>query len=147
MQVEHAQLSGSELTVVADGQLLRATYIAIEQRAFLLRAGRCTELAARPLFVASAEDAAALGAVRSPLPGRILTVFVEPGQRVQKGEPLISLEAMKMEHTLRASADGVVLSLSVRAQEQVLEGSTLLVLHDPDAADDPRGSVRERREE
>ena len=114
--------------------MLRAAYVRSGQRAFVLRDGHSLELQVRPAFVAAAEDSAALGAVRSPLPGRILSVLVQPGQRVARGEALVSLEAMKMEHTLRASADGVVQSVSVRVDEQVVEGSTLLVLHEPDAA-------------
>jgi biotin carboxyl carrier protein len=55
-------------------------------------------------------------------------VFVSVGSEVKRGDALISLEAMKMEHTLRASADGVVRELRVAARDQVTEGSTLLVL-------------------
>ena len=49
-------------------------------------------------------------------------------ERVQVGTPLLRLEAMKMEHTLKASLDGVVSELSVQLGEQVEAGSTLLVL-------------------
>jgi len=133
VSVEQAVLTGQQLTVISGERLLQASYVVDGERAFLLREAESHELRVRALFLAAAEDAGALGVVRSPLPGRILSVFVATGQRVQKGEPLVSLEAMKMEHTLRASADGVVQSVSVKAQEQVVEGGTLLVLHDPDA--------------
>ena len=56
---------------------------------------------------------------------------VTRGQSVAKGDALISLEAMKMEHTLRANVAGVVSELNVEAQQQVVEGSTLLVLSEP----------------
>jgi len=52
--------------------------------------------------------AAQQSAVVSPMPGKLVKVLVEAGQQVKAGEPLLVLEAMKMEHTLRASADAVV---------------------------------------
>ena len=51
---------------------------------------------------------------RSPMPGRVVAVHVQAGQRVSKGDPLVVLEGMKMEHTVRARRDGVV--------ERVLHG-------------------------
>jgi 3-methylcrotonyl-CoA carboxylase alpha subunit len=48
------------------------------------------------------------GAVLSPMPGKLVKLLVEAGQAVKAGEPLLVLEAMKMEHTLRATADAVV---------------------------------------
>ena len=48
------------------------------------------------------------GAVLSPMPGKLVKLLVEAGQPVKAGEPLLVLEAMKMEHTLRATADAVV---------------------------------------
>ncbi|HKO89930.1 MAG TPA: acetyl-CoA carboxylase biotin carboxyl carrier protein subunit, partial [Polyangiaceae bacterium] len=99
--------------------------------------GACLEASFAGADSAVESGAAALGAVRSPLPGRILSVFVRAGARVQKGDPLVSLEAMKMEHTLHASVDGVVAELSVQERDQVAEGSTLLVL---EAAPEPVAS-------
>jgi len=48
------------------------------------------------------------------MPGRVVAVHVQAGQRVSKGDPLVVLEGMKMEHTVRARRDGVV--------ERVLHG-------------------------
>jgi 3-methylcrotonyl-CoA carboxylase alpha subunit len=50
------------------------------------------------------------------------------GAKVSKGEPLLILEAMKMEHTITAPADGVVKELHYAAGEQVLEGAELITL-------------------
>jgi 3-methylcrotonyl-CoA carboxylase alpha subunit len=65
------------------------------------------------------------GALRSPMPGRIVSVAVELGQRVAKGATVIALEAMKMEHALIAPFDGIVVELSVAAGDQVPEGMAL----------------------
>ncbi|USQ94285.1 acetyl/propionyl/methylcrotonyl-CoA carboxylase subunit alpha [Caulobacter sp. RL271] len=71
------------------------------------------------------EGAASDGAILSPMPGKIVSVAVEVGQAVGKGQTLLTLEAMKMEHALSAPFDGVVAELSVSAGGQVSEGVVL----------------------
>ncbi|MEV4935484.1 acetyl/propionyl/methylcrotonyl-CoA carboxylase subunit alpha [Sphingobium sp. LSP13-1-1.1] len=71
--------------------------------------------------------AASDGAILAPMPGRIIAVAVAKGERVAKGQKLVTLEAMKMEHSLVAPFDGVVAELAASEGGQVSEG-TLLVL-------------------
>ena len=71
--------------------------------------------------------AASDGAILAPMPGRIIAVVVAKGERVAKGQKLVTLEAMKMEHSLVAPFDGVVAELAASEGGQVSEG-TLLVL-------------------
>jgi 3-methylcrotonyl-CoA carboxylase alpha subunit len=59
------------------------------------------------------------GDILSPMPGRIIAVEVTAGQTVTKGQKLITLEAMKMEHTLTAPFDGIVAELNAEAGAQV----------------------------
>jgi len=59
------------------------------------------------------------GDIVSPMPGRIIAVEVTAGQTVAKGQKLLTLEAMKMEHTLTAPFDGVVAELNAQAGAQV----------------------------
>jgi 3-methylcrotonyl-CoA carboxylase alpha subunit len=59
------------------------------------------------------------GAILSPMPGRIIAVEVTQGQTVVKGQKLLTLEAMKMEHSLTAPFDGVVAELNAVAGAQV----------------------------
>ena len=66
------------------------------------------------------------GAVRSPLPGKIIDLRVKAGDTVSRGQPLLVLEAMKMEHTLAAPADGTVKSVRYAVGEQVPEGAELV---------------------
>ena len=75
------------------------------------------------------EAEAAAGSLRAPMPGRVLRVEVEPGQEVTSGDPLVVLEAMKMEHTLKSPHGGVVVEVLCRAGDQV-EGQTVLVVVD-----------------
>jgi acyl-CoA carboxylase subunit alpha len=75
-----------------------------------------------PMPHASSEQASA----NSPMPGKVLKILVETGQKVSAGDPLIILEAMKMEHTMRAALDGVVESILVGAGEVVGPGQLLV---------------------
>ena len=64
--------------------------------------------------------------MRSPLPGKIIDLKVKAGDKVSKGQPLLVLEAMKMEHTLAAPADGTVKTVRYAVGEQVAEGAELV---------------------
>jgi 3-methylcrotonyl-CoA carboxylase alpha subunit len=66
------------------------------------------------------------GNLTAPMPGRIVAVFVKNGQTVAKGAPLITMEAMKMEHTIAAAGDGVVDEVLFNVGDQVAEGTQLL---------------------
>jgi acetyl/propionyl-CoA carboxylase alpha subunit len=73
------------------------------------------------------------GQLAAPMPGRIVSVSAEPGAAVKKGQPVVTLEAMKMEHTLTAPFDGKVVELNVRPGEQVSEGTVLARLEASEA--------------
>jgi 3-methylcrotonyl-CoA carboxylase alpha subunit len=60
------------------------------------------------------------------MPGRITQLTVEPGMNVRRGQPLLVLEAMKMEHTVSAPADGVVEAVRFAVGDQVEEGAELI---------------------
>ena len=70
--------------------------------------------------------AAADGAILSPMPGRVIAVEVAAGDAVAKGQKLVTLEAMKMEHSLVAPFDGTVAELNATAGGQVSEGALLV---------------------
>lgn len=66
------------------------------------------------------------GTLSAPMPGKIVAVLVKNGQTVAKGAPLVTMEAMKMEHTIAAVADGVVDEVLFNVGDQVAEGTLLL---------------------
>ena len=68
---------------------------------------------------AQAEGAGGSGAILSPMPGRVIAVMVAAGDRVTKGQKLLAIEAMKMEHTLTAPFDGIVAELIATPGAQV----------------------------
>jgi 3-methylcrotonyl-CoA carboxylase alpha subunit len=127
-----ASLAGEAL---ADGRLL----LRLDGRAFKARAvreasdwhifcgGDYRRLALRAPLHGVDEDAGA-GSLAAPMPGKVAQVLVEPGASVTRGQPLLILEAMKMEHTITAPADGVVQEVHYAAGEQVVEGAQLITL-------------------
>ena len=66
------------------------------------------------------------GQLTAPMPGKIVAILVEAGERVEKGATLLILEAMKMEHTIKAPARGRVGRIRYRVGEQVTEGAELI---------------------
>lgn len=73
---------------------------------------------------------ASAGGLLSPMPGKILKVMVASGDQVTKGQALLVMEAMKMEHTLKAPYDGLVSKLPYKVGDQVQGGEELLILEE-----------------
>jgi acetyl-CoA carboxylase biotin carboxylase subunit len=80
----------------------------------------------RPPRYPAGQSASEQGAANSPMPGKVLKILVETGRKVSAGDPLIILEAMKMEHTMRAALDGVVEAVLVSDGEVVGPGQLLV---------------------
>ncbi|HEX2763026.1 MAG TPA: biotin/lipoyl-containing protein, partial [Allosphingosinicella sp.] len=66
------------------------------------------------------------GVILAPMPGRVIAVEARDGDKVAKGQKLVTLEAMKMEHSLTAPFDGVVAEVAAVAGAQVSEGDRLV---------------------
>ena len=64
----------------------------------------------------------------APMPGAVVRIAVEVGDTVVAGQPLMWLEAMKMEHAISAPADGVVSEITVSVGQQVEQGTALAVV-------------------
>ena len=73
---------------------------------------------------------AAAGSLLAPMPGAVVRVAAAQGEHVTVGQPLVVLEAMKMEHTVAAPVDGVVAALHVRPGDQVESGQALAVVEE-----------------
>jgi pyruvate carboxylase subunit A/propionyl-CoA carboxylase alpha chain len=88
------------------------------------------QLVALPRFP-DPDDAVAQGSLLAPMPGSVLRVGAAVGDNVTAGQPLIWLEAMKMEHTVTAPSDGVLAELNVEAGQQVEVGAVLARVDTP----------------
>jgi len=83
---------------------------------------------------ASGEEAGGEGRITAPMPGKIINVLVAKGASVDKNQPLLIMEAMKMEMTIRAGCAGVVGELPVSAGQQVADGALLVAIEQKEAA-------------
>jgi 3-methylcrotonyl-CoA carboxylase alpha subunit len=66
------------------------------------------------------------GGLRAPMPGKVIALLAAPGSTVDKGTPLVVLEAMKMEHTLSAPSAGIVKAYRYGPGDQVADGVELV---------------------
>ena len=87
-----------------------------------------------PRFIAPGDEAAS-GGVVAPMPGKVIDIRVAVGDSVTSGQTLILLEAMKMEHPMRATLDGTVTEIRVSEGDQV-ENETLLLIIEPTGSSD-----------
>jgi len=108
----HVLDHGSETAVLLDGESWRLVEI-------------------DPLALRTSEDPTA-GRLTAPMPGRVIQLLVEPGNNVRRGEPLMIIEAMKMEHTVAAPADGVIEAVRFAIGDLVEEGAELIALATPE---------------
>lgn len=113
--------------VSIDGKPIHAMISATERAITITRGGRVIRLHI-PDPSLSSEDFSEGGRVTAPMPGRIVSVLVGQGDAVKKDQPLLVMEAMKMEMTIRARCDGVVEELPVAANDQVMDGALLMMI-------------------
>jgi propionyl-CoA carboxylase alpha chain/3-methylcrotonyl-CoA carboxylase alpha subunit len=114
----------NEQVVVGERRAL--SFVRSETGVVLFDEGQALEIRESEI-AGHAGDAGAVsdGSIRAPMPGKIVAVQAAAGDTVEKGRPLVVLEAMKMEHALTAPFDGVVESLPVSVGQQVTEGAIL----------------------
>jgi geranyl-CoA carboxylase alpha subunit len=115
----------TELTLECQGLREQICTARTDSGVHLFHAGRAWTFECPPTHRAAGPQAGS-GAVLAPLTARVLQVMVTPGQRVQAGERLLVLEAMKMEHTLTAPFTGMVRELLAQAGGQALKGALLM---------------------
>jgi 3-methylcrotonyl-CoA carboxylase alpha subunit len=117
----------------------RRAFVQTDHGVIVLNGGRQTRIALFDPFDVDLEHLDGGNSVKAPMHGKLIAVFVKPGERVHKGQRLAIVEAMKMEHALLAPADGEVAEVAAEAGAQVAEGARLIVLKTEaeDAADGP----------
>jgi len=113
----HAQLDDSRINA--------AVVITGERRHVFYR-GHSWPLALVNTLYVGGEGEDVEGGLRAPMPGKVVTLIAEPGAIVEKGTPLLVLEAMKMEHTITAPRKGKVISFHVAEGDQVVDGAELV---------------------
>ncbi len=124
--VEFHGQDDAEMKVTVDGHRQRVTIAHAGSKWWVQTRSGVVQLRAVELLPEPKAPADAGGSLRAPMPGVVLAILVEVGQRVNKGDALLKLEAMKMEHSIRTAADGVVEAIYF-APGDTVAADTLLV--------------------
>ena len=120
------KLEGDAFAVELDDRRLIASVVAVEtKRSIFINGSTYSLLRDDPLHLVEAGGAQG-GGLTAPMPGKVVALLVQPGQKVEKGAPLLILEAMKMEHTITAPSAGTVKAFCYAAGEQVSDGAALV---------------------
>jgi geranyl-CoA carboxylase alpha subunit len=125
-RVQHAVAAPGRVTL--DGQTHRVHAVALGGGAWQVQVGAHT-LALRDLGFAARERAgggSAARELRAPFNGKLVGVHTQPGARVAKGDALLAIESMKIEHQIAAPRDGVVEAVSVSPGQQLAPGQLLI---------------------
>ncbi|MGO7804462.1 biotin carboxylase N-terminal domain-containing protein [Rhizobium ruizarguesonis] len=105
---------------------LEANAVTIGETTVLFDAGNAWPISLPVASEVEASQGAGDGAILSPMPGLVISVDVAEGDRVAKGDRLLTVEAMKMEHSLRAPFDGIVEKLQVSSGIRVSENQLVV---------------------
>ncbi|TFZ06333.1 acetyl-CoA carboxylase biotin carboxylase subunit [Ramlibacter henchirensis] len=128
--LECLDLRQAQASLVLDGVAHRLAYVRQARELWFHIAGgephHAVDRTLEPLSRGAAFNGD--GRVRASMNGRVVALLVEPGERVSAGQPVITLEAMKMEHVHTAAADGIVAAVHAAAGEQVHAGRVLVEL-------------------
>lgn len=132
---------GDAFDVTVEGKVITITRDTLNNTLFarsgnnltLFRGGRVIPL---HLYVpgSDGDEGAGEGRIVAPMPGKIISVLVQMGADVAKDQPLLIMEAMKMEMTIKAGCAGVIDELPVSAGQQVQDGALLISIEQKDAA-------------
>jgi propionyl-CoA carboxylase alpha chain len=136
--------SDAGIDVEIDGRRARAQITRAGDRVFVHGAHGDLELVLQPRFVIPGTEEVSGGFV-ARMPGRVIDLRVQVGDTVRAGETLLVLEAMKMEHPMSATEDGVVTEVRVALGEQVESGTVLLVVEPAGRAAPTEKGEREGR--
>jgi 3-methylcrotonyl-CoA carboxylase alpha subunit len=126
--VEGERRTGGALSMSLDGVRKQITVLDHGAETAVFLDGETWRLTEIDLLAARAGDDPTAGRLTAPMPGRVTQLMVEPGMNIRRGQPLIVIEAMKMEHTVTAPADGVVETVRFAPGDLVEEGAELIVL-------------------
>ncbi len=121
-----ARVEGTRLALFFGGRALAADVVRQDDELHVFWRGRHRVLTLVDVIAMSGRHEAGGGRLTAPMPGKVIAVNTHAGARVSIGAPLLVMEAMKMEHTIVAPADGVVAELLYGIGDQVAEGAELV---------------------
>jgi 3-methylcrotonyl-CoA carboxylase alpha subunit len=124
----HIEPAADGLLVILNGQRAHLQVYRLGEQVHLFSAGGATQITVIDLLAHAGVAQHEAGRLTAPMPGKVLSFAVQAGDKVSRGQALAIMEAMKMEHTIAAPADGVVAEILYAPGDQVQEGAELLRL-------------------
>src|SRR5205085_11525703 len=118
-----------ELDIRFAGERFTASVYASGETDHVFTPRGAATIVALDLLAHAGEGVVEGGRLTAPMPGKVISFTVKAGDKVAKGQALAVMEAMKMEHTIAAPADGVVAELLYAPGDQVAEGAELLKIN------------------
>ncbi len=125
-QVSYSSIDAHNHTLWLDGARINAQSWTNHETVYVFTDNGRDEITLVDIMAHVGEENAAVGSLKSPMPGQVVAFKVAVGDTVKKGEPLAVIEAMKIEHTITAPTDGVVVELLFAAGDLVADGGELL---------------------
>ncbi len=133
--VDINEIEGQEISLDVNGTPYKVTVDKeMKQKQVVIQTRKAPQVAAaHGSEVQKSAPAAPAGSgagtkVTTPLPGTILDVFVNVGDKVKAGQTVVLLEAMKMENNIEADVEGTITEVKVRKGDSVLEGDVMVVI-------------------
>jgi 3-methylcrotonyl-CoA carboxylase alpha subunit len=118
------------IRVALDDQTVIANVVAVGDERHVFHSGMAQRFTLIDRLAHADEEQAHAGHLSAPMSGTIVAVHVKLGEAVERGTPLLVLEAMKMEHTIAAPGPGKVSAIHFRTGDQVSEGADLIDVDD-----------------
>jgi 3-methylcrotonyl-CoA carboxylase alpha subunit len=125
-KLELVKRDGAELSIRLGGTATHGSVRRDGEIFHVFTGGRHYTLAYNDPMAHAGEHEAGGGRLTAPMPGKVVAVMIANGAEVQKGQPLVIMEAMKMEHTIAAPSDGLVEEVLYAVGDQVADGAPLL---------------------
>ena len=125
-QISYSSIDAHNHTLWLDGARINAQSWTNHETVYVFTDNGRDEITLVDIMAHVGEESAAVGSLKSPMPGQVVAFKVAVGDTVKKGEPLAVIEAMKIEHTITAPTDGVVAELLFGAGDLVADGDELL---------------------
>ena len=125
-QVSYSSIDAHNHTLWLDGARINVQSWTNHETVYVFTDNGRDEITLVDIMAHVGEENAAVGSLKSPMPGQVVAFKVAVGDTVKKGEPLAVIEAMKIEHTITAPTDGVVAELLFAAGDLVADGDELL---------------------
>ncbi|MBA2413024.1 MAG: acetyl/propionyl/methylcrotonyl-CoA carboxylase subunit alpha [Burkholderiaceae bacterium] len=117
---------GSGVSIRFGGHTLTADVVRSGEELHVFHNGRHRALKLADVIAQAGAAEAEIGRLTAPMPGKLIAIHTSPGAKVERGDALLVMEAMKMEHTIVAPADGVVSDVLYAVGDQVAEGAELV---------------------